>query len=121
MAAEDMVVQQGTLVPVPASQSPNGIANRVLFSSPSISVKPWHTGSVKVTLTIPLDSPVYAVLIVLKGTNKIPASAGITLQASLGTLITFVQPPAQGQKAATTGKSGQDSWMNYTISQWHYN
>jgi hypothetical protein len=109
MSAEDMVVQQGTLVPFPAGQSPNGIATRVLFSSPSISVKPWHTGSVKVTLTMHLDSSIYAVLIVFKGTDKIPASAGTTFQASLGTLITLVKPVALGQKAATTGEPSHES------------
>ena len=121
MAAEDLVVQQGTLVPVPASQSPNGIAASVMFSNPSITVMPWHTSSTKVTLTMPFDSPVYAVLIVLKGADKIPSFTGTTLQPSLGTLITFVQQASQGQKAATSGNPGQDSLMNYTISQWHFN
>jgi len=121
MAAEDLVVQQGTLAPVPVSQSPSGIAASVMFSNPSITVMPWRTSSVKVTLTMPFDSPIYAVLIVLKGADKIPSFTGTTLQPSLGTLITFVQQASQGQKTATNGTPVQDSLMNYTISQWHFN
>lgn len=118
LAAEDMVIEQGRMVPIPAGQSPNGIASTVTLSSPTLSVKPWRTTSFQITLKVPSDSPVRGVLIVLKGTRTIPAAGGITLQASLGTLITFVEPDVPGPPAGSAAHP-TDSLMTYTVSQWH--
>jgi hypothetical protein len=121
VTAEDMVIQQGRLVAVPAGQAPNGIAANVILSNRVLSVPAWRTATLSVSMTIPFDTPVRAVLIVLSGTEKIPAAAGITLQPSLGTVITFIDSAPAGQKGASPGAVQPGSLMNYPISQWHSN
>lgn len=121
VTAEDMVIQQGRLVAVPAGQAPNGIAANVNFSNRVLSIPPWRTATLNVSMTIPFDTPVRAVLIVLNGTEKIPTASGITLQPSLGTLITFVDASTPGQKGTPPRVVQPGSLMNYPVSQWHAN
>jgi CheY-like chemotaxis protein len=115
MSAQDMAVQDGRLIA--ADAAPNGIAGSVVFSNPRLTSKPWRTSTVRFTLTMPSDSSAHSVLIVLNGTDKIPGMNGATLQASLGTLITFVDAQSSGQNPAA-GVPPPRSFLNYSVSQW---
>ncbi len=90
LVAEDVLVQDGKRVFVPAAQTPGSIAATAVFSAKTITVAPWSTASVEVQFTVPPKTPVRAVVAVFRGTNKVPTSRqGIAMTASLGTLITF--------------------------------
>lgn len=90
LVAEDVVVENGNRVFVPAGQMRGSIAATAVFSRTTISVAPWSTGSVDVYFTVPTGTPVRAVVALFRGTNKVPTrEQGIAMTASLGTLITF--------------------------------
>lgn len=90
LVAEDVVVENGKRVFVPAGQMPGSIAATAVFSTRNIIVKPQTTGTVDVHLTVPQASPVRAVVALFKGTSKVQAGRnGVAMTASLGTLITF--------------------------------
>lgn len=90
LVAEDVVVQNGKRVFVPAGQTPGSIAGSAVFSTSAITIKPQSSGSVDVHFTVPANTPVRAVVAMFRGTNKVAsASQGVAMTASLGTLITF--------------------------------
>ncbi len=90
LVAEDLVVENGKRVFVPAGQTRGSIAATAVFSSKLIVIKPQMSGSVDVHFTVPPDSPVRAVVALFKGTDKVQSSrTGVAMTASLGTLITF--------------------------------
>lgn len=90
LVAEDVVVENGKRIFVPAGQMPGSIAATAVFSTRSITIKAQSTGTVDVRFTVPQGSPVRAVVALFKGTNPVPAGKnGVAMTASLGTLITF--------------------------------
>jgi hypothetical protein len=90
LVAEDVVVENGRRIFVPAGQTKGSIAATAVFSAPAITVQPRTTGSVDVHFTVPQDTPVRAVVAVFRGTSRIAShQQGVAMTASLGTLITF--------------------------------
>ncbi len=90
LVAEDVLVENGKRVFVPAGQTPGSIAATAVFSSKIILLKPQMSGSVDVHFTVPPASPVRAVVALFRGINKVAsAQNGVAMTASLGTLITF--------------------------------
>lgn len=91
MQAMDVKVENGKREFVPAGEMPGSIAATAVFSVPEITIAPYHSGKVSVTLTAPPQTPIRAVVVEFRGTNPIatPFKAKATATASLGSLITF--------------------------------
>jgi hypothetical protein len=89
LATEDVVVREGKRSYSPAGQTANGIAASAVATPASVTVKPGESASVKVTLTLPLETPQRAVVTFFRGRVGLSADGAVGLGASLGTLITF--------------------------------
>lgn len=90
MEAEDVVVQNGKRVYVPAGETQNSIAATAVFSRKQVTVKAFSMMSVDVRLTIPAETKIRAVVALFHGTNRLPtSSSALGMTASLGALITF--------------------------------
>jgi len=119
MVAEDVVTRNGNRVFVPAGELKGSIAATAVYSAPSVVVKPFSSASVDVRFTMPAGSDLRAVVAMFRGTNKVPsATTGVSMTASVGTLITFTM--SQGfQVAADPLKAfDQSDITNAMISEW---
>jgi len=88
MMAKDAVARGGHRVYVGAGELAGSIAATAVFSRKSVTVAPGERASVTVTVTIPAESVVRAILALFHGTTRMK-SAGMNATASLGTLMTF--------------------------------
>ncbi|MGD0698019.1 MAG: response regulator [Terriglobia bacterium] len=120
LTAADIVKDEGKLIHIPGSESPAGVAASVKFSRPAISAQPRRSASVNVTLTEPRDPATRSVLIVLNGTDEIRAWQDRIVQASPGSMATFVNS-ATSDQAAAEGAPAQVFMTNYTVCQWRLN
>jgi hypothetical protein len=119
MEAQDVVIQEGKRVFIPAGETENSIAATAVFSQKLVIAKPYAPVSVDVRLTIPAQTKIRAVVAVFRGTNKLPtSSSAVGMTASLGALITFnltdnvkLEPEAVRVAPATESS-------NLTISEW---
>jgi hypothetical protein len=89
LLAMDLVTRDGKRVLVSAGETPQGIAATAIFSMRSVTVKPGETANVNVTLTVPDQTAVRAVVIFFKGTDRISVTKKAQGNASLGALVTF--------------------------------
>jgi hypothetical protein len=89
LVAMDLVTRDGKRLLVSAGETPQSIAATAVFSALSVSVKPGETASAKVTLTVPDQTAVRAVVVFFKGTDRIAVTKKAQGTASLGTLMTF--------------------------------
>lgn len=88
LSALDVVVREGARVFVEAGRIPDSIAATAVFSKNRVRVGPGQRASSDVTLTLPPRGEQRAVVVLFRGTTKMPyGSANAT--ASLGTLLTF--------------------------------
>ncbi|HWW61359.1 MAG TPA: Fn3-like domain-containing protein, partial [Thermoanaerobaculia bacterium] len=90
LAAEDVVVKNGTRVFVAAGETTGSIAATAVFSSRSVTVQPGATEAVNVTLTIPRTATSRAVVARFRGTtrNHVSAAIGALFTFTLGNDIT---------------------------------
>ena len=121
MVAQDVIVRDGKRVYVPAGELPGSIAATAVFSQPRVVVASGQSATVAVTLTVPPDTSVRAIVAMFRGTQRISTGGNVSVTASLGTLMTFnlsdnfrVQPEplAVGPQTTTT---------NVAFSQWLHN
>jgi hypothetical protein len=89
MEAFDVVTRDGKRVFVPAGETEGGIARSAIFEPPAIELNPGEAGRVKVTLTIPADPKVRAVVAIFHGQTALPGRGTLMVTGSLGTLITY--------------------------------
>jgi len=122
LVAEDVVIQKGQRVYVPAGESEHSIAATALFTQNTVVVKAHAARTVDVRLTIPADTKIRAIVAFFRGTNRLATSStSVGVTASLGALLTFnltdnvkLQPePVQVKPATETA--------NLTVSQWMMN
>jgi len=90
MLAQDVIVRDGQRAFVNAGELAGSIAATAVFSTPTVTVKPYATASVDVRFTIPQGSPIRAAVAIFHGTNRLMSNTGnVAMTASLGALVTF--------------------------------
>jgi hypothetical protein len=90
MSAEDVVVKNGKRVFVPAGELPHSIASTAVFSLRSGRVDAQSEKTVQVILTVPAETAIRAVAVEFRSKHYIPSHSLVSLNASLGSLVTFV-------------------------------
>lgn len=119
LQAEDVIIQDGKRVFVPAGETPNSIAASAVFSQKEIIVKPYTSASVDVRLTLPKETKIRAVVAIFHGTNKLPTNtSSVGMTASLGALITFNLSDNVKLQPETLRITPATESANLTISQW---
>ena len=87
---QDVLVQGGKRLFVPAGETAGGIAATAVASPRSIVVAPQTEGTATVTLTVPPETAQRAVVVYFRGRVDVPAEEGsVSLGASLGALVVF--------------------------------
>lgn len=120
MMAMDVAVKDGRREFVPAGEMPGSIAATAVFSVPQITIAPHKAGKVNVTLTVPPQSPVRAVVVEFRGTNPIATSLKNKAKAtaSLGALVTFSLAKNVEIDAAPLEIKDQTPTTNASITAW---
>jgi hypothetical protein len=90
MSAEDVIVKNGKRVFVPAGELPHSIAASAVFSLRTGSVAAQSEKSVQVILTVPPVTDIRAVVVAFHARNVATSHGVLTMNASLGSLVTFV-------------------------------
>jgi hypothetical protein len=116
LEAFDVLVQDGKRVFVPGGETDGGIARSAVFDPKTLELNPGESGSVKVTLTVPRDPKVRAVVAVFRGQTALHAGA-VTFTGSLGALITFSLSDQVSLHAAAPAINPQTENSNLTIEQ----
>jgi hypothetical protein len=119
LVAEDVLVQKGERVFVPAGETEHSIAASAVFTQNTVVVKAHTASTVDIQLTIPAETKIRAVVAVFRGTNRLATSStSVGVTASLGALLTFnltenvkLQPETVQVKPAT-------ETANLSVSQW---
>ena len=88
LAAQDVVIQGGRRLMVPAGSIAGSIAATAVFSAPRITVPAGESTAVRMTVTVPSNASQRAVVALFRGTDKI-MRGNATSTASLGALMTF--------------------------------
>lgn len=116
MAAEDVVVRNGKRVFLPAGKTEGSIAATAVFSPMEVIAPPHTSASVVVTITIPPDTPLRAIIAVFR-TKKVMATnqKGVGLTASMGTLMTFnlTNNSALASDPVRIHPPGEDTNLNF--------
>ncbi len=89
LEAYDVVVRDGKRTFVPAGETEGGIARSAVFDPTTIELNPGETGKVKVTLTVPDQPKVRAVVAIFRGQTALRGTGAVMFTGSLGTLITY--------------------------------
>jgi hypothetical protein len=90
MSAQDVIVKNGKRVFVAAGELPHSIAASAVFSLRTGSVAAQSETSVQVILTVPPATDVRAVVVAFHAKNVATSHGVLTMNASLGSLVTFV-------------------------------
>lgn len=88
MIAMDVVVRDGKRTFVAAGATPGSIAATAVYTQQRVTVLPGKSVNVGVTVTIPPQPAVRAIVVMCKGTTKL-ARGPVGATASVGTLLTF--------------------------------
>jgi len=118
MVALDVIVRDGKRVFVSAGEIPGSIAATAVFSQQHVVVPAGQSVSVTVTLTVPPETSVRAVVAMFRGTQKIPAGGNLSMSASLGTLLTFNLTDNFRVHPEPLVVGGQTPTSNVAFSQW---
>ena len=89
LRAFDVVIRDGKRVFVPAGEAEGGIARSAIFEPPAIELNPGESAQVRVTLTVPGEPTVRAVVAMFQGQTALPGNGSVMVTGSLGTLITY--------------------------------
>jgi hypothetical protein len=89
IATEDVVVRDGKRSFSAAGKIANSIASSAVVTPATVVVKGGEEASVRVTLTVPAETPQRAVVTFFRGgvVSTVPGSVGLAV--SMGTLLTF--------------------------------
>ncbi len=89
LEAFDVVIRDEKRVFVPAGETEGGIARSAIFDPSTIELNPGEAGQVRVTLTVPEQPTVRAVVALFHGQSTIKGNGSLMVTGSLGTLITY--------------------------------
>jgi hypothetical protein len=117
LEAFDVVIHEGKRVFIPAGETEGGIARSAVFDPPAIELNPGESGKVKVTLTIPADPKVRAVVAIIHGQTALPGRGTLMVTGSLGTLITYNLSARIDIRAGAPTISPQTDIANLMVSQ----
>jgi hypothetical protein len=117
LEALDVVTRDGKRVFVPSGETEGGIARSAVFDPPAIALNPGEAGQVKVTLTIPPEPKVRAVVAIFHSQNELPGKGTLMVTGSLGMLITYNLSTKIGIRAGAPVVSPQSDNSNLLVSQ----
>jgi hypothetical protein len=117
LQAFDVVVQDGKRVFVPAGETEGGIARSAVFDPPTVELNPGETGQVKVTLTVPAQPKVRAVVAIFRGQTALPGKGSVMFTGSLGTLITYNLSANVKVRAGAPALMPQTEHSNLVVSE----
>ncbi|SRR6266436_538514 len=117
LEAFDVVTREGKRVFIAAGETEGGIARSAVFDPPAIELNPGEAGNVKVTLTIPADPKVRAVVAIFHGQTALPGNGALMVTGSLGTLITYNLSARIDIRAGAPTVSPQTENANLMVSQ----
>lgn len=117
LEAFDVVVRDGKRVFVPAGETEGGIARSAVFDPPDIELDAGEAKEVKVTLTLPAEPKVRAIVAIFHGQTAVPGRGTLMVTGSLGTLITYNLSPKIEVRAGAPVISPQTENANLTISE----
>jgi hypothetical protein len=114
---QDVVVRNGVRTYAPAGELESSIAATAVVTPRSLEILPQEQGSVTVTLTVPRETRLRAVVIYFRGRLEKPEDDGtVGLGASLGALITFQLSNEFALKAGPFSTTPQTEAANQVIS-----
>jgi hypothetical protein len=90
MTADDVVVKNGKRIYVPGGQLPGSIAASAVFSQRSGFIAAQTQKAVQVLLTVPPGTAIRAVAIYFKSKHVLVSHGTVSLNASIGSLVTFI-------------------------------
>jgi hypothetical protein len=117
LEAFDVVIRDGKRAFVPAGETEGGIARSAVFDPPVIELNPGDSAQVKVTLTIPSEPKVRAVVAIFHGQTAFSGKGTMMVTGSLGTLITYNLSKQIEVHAAAPTIIPQTENSNLTVSQ----
>jgi hypothetical protein len=117
LEAFDVVTRDGKRVFVAAGETEGGIARSAVFDPPAIELNPGEAGQVKVTLTIPAQPKVRAVVAIFHGQTGLPGKGTLMVTGSLGMLITYNLSTKIDIRAGAPVVSPQTDNSNLMVSQ----
>lgn len=116
MLARDVVVRNGARSLVDAGKVAGSVAATAVFSTRTATVLPGEKRNVSVTLTVPANPTVRAVVTMFHGTSKMN-SYGMHVVASLGTLMTFALTDQVSANASPLDVKAPTASTNLTLAQ----
>jgi hypothetical protein len=116
MVARDVVVRNGARSFVDAGKVAGSVAATAVFSTRAATVLPGEKLRVSVTLTVPANPTVRAVVTMFHGTSKMN-SHGMHVVASLGTLLTFALTDQVSANASPLEVKAPTASTNLTLAQ----
>jgi hypothetical protein len=116
LKALDVVVHDGKRVFVPAGEADGGIARSAIFEPATLALNPGESGQVKVTLTVPPEPKVRAVVALFVAQTPI-RDQGVTVTGSLGTLITYNLSDRVAVRIGLTSVSPQTEGSTLLVSE----
>jgi hypothetical protein len=116
LEASDVVIRDGKRVFVPAGETEGGIARSAIFDPPAIELPAGESARVKITLTVPPEPSVRAVVAIFHGQTALQGK-GALFTGSLGALITYNLPGKIDIRAAAPAVSPQSESVNLTVSE----
>ncbi len=118
LEAMDVAVRDGKRVFVPAGEMPGSIARTAVFSPPSVVVPPGSSATVQVTVTIPENPAMRAIVAVFRSNTKVQSPNGFAMTASLGALMTFTLSKTLQIEGSALRFDGLSQGNNLAVSEW---
>jgi hypothetical protein len=117
LEALDVVIRDNKRVFVPAGEIDGGIARSAIFEPTAIELNPGEVAQVKVTLTVPEQPAVRAVVALFHGQTIMPGKGALMVTGSLGTLITYNLSPNVALVAENPVVTPQTETANLTVAE----
>ncbi len=118
LAGKDLVLKDGKAVFLVPGEIPDSVAVNLVFSKKAVNLKPMQSSSFDVTVSMPNQTHVRGVLIILKGSDQISVVGQTEMTASLGTLISFARAERVTQEATASSQKVPASAASFTVTQW---
>ncbi len=118
LEAMDVAVRDGKRVFVPAGEMPGSIARTAVFSPAYVVVQPGSSATVQVTVTIPENPAMRAIVAVFRSNTKVQARNGFAMTASLGALMTFNLSKTLQIEGSALHFDGASQGNQLVVSEW---